>query len=199
MSRDVTKLTTRRRMIRLLLWPLCAVSAFVLMPSAQATLCDEPDLLPVGHVVIARCDTVENANVSGTAAVIPEGVDVCIVRGRDFAWGDDPSYDRSYGWQQLYYIGGSLSFRDAQTEQLVTVENFGQYWWRWADIFSFSCIAENRAGVFFYERISCGVGDSRHYRIYGSLDKQLGVLHYRYETCDKQTELDFISECSVEQ
>jgi hypothetical protein len=165
---------------------------------ARASMCDDPGLLPVNHVEIARCQVVTNGTVSDGALITVEAADICVVRGRDsLESGDGVRYR-----QNTYYIGGRISYRDTYTGQLISVENFGQYWWNWADIiypFSRSCIRENDAGIFFHEAVSCGVLEFQKYRISGQLDKTNKTLRYTFINCDKQTELDFELHCEMSQ
>ena len=176
----------------------CAVVllGIVRISSAGASQCDDPGLLPVNHSEIARCDTVTNPNVSGKALISVEAADICVVRRRDQAAGGDWVRDR----QDIYYIGGRIGYTDTATGQLVFVENFGQFWWNWADIFypfSRSHIRETGAGIWFREAVSCGVLQFKKYRIYGGLNKRTGVFRYTFINCQGEVELDFELGCSA--
>ena len=176
----------------------CAVVllCIVRITSAGASQCDDPGLLPVNHSEIARCDTVTNPNVSGKALISVEAADICVVRGREEGASGDWARDR----QDIYYIGGRIGYTDAATGQLVFVENFGQFWWNWADIFypfSRSHIREIGAGIWFREAVSCGVLQFKKYRIYGGLNKRTGVFRYTFINCQGEVELDFELGCSA--
>jgi hypothetical protein len=163
---------------------------------AGASQCDDPGLLPVNHLEIARCDTVTNPNVSGSALIAVEAADICVVNGRDEAQSGDRMRDR----QDTYYIGGRFGYTDAATGHLVFVENFGQYWRNWADIFypfSHSHIREIGAGIWFREAASCGVLQFKKYRIYGGLDKRARLFRYTFINCQGEVELDFELGCSA--
>jgi hypothetical protein len=165
---------------------------------ASASPCDDPNLLPVNHVEIARCDTMTNSNVSGKAIIEVEAADICVVRGRDQVSSGDRARDR----QDNYYIGGRIGYTDEATGQLVFVENFGQFWRNWADIFypfSRSHIWEIGSGIWFREAASCGVLQFKKYRIYGSLDKTTGNFRYTFINCQGDVELDFELGCSTEE
>jgi hypothetical protein len=165
---------------------------------AGASQCDDPGLLPVNHVEIARCDTMTNSNVSGKAIIAVEAADICVVRGRDQVSSGDRARDR----QDNYYIGGRIGYTDEATGQLVFVENFGQFWRNWADIFypfSRSHIWEIGSGIWFREAASCGVLQFKKYRIYGSLDKTTGNFRYTFINCQGDVELDFELGCSTEE
>jgi hypothetical protein len=176
----------------------CAITlASIAFPCpARSSLCDDPALLPINHQEITRCDTVTNPNVSGKALIAVAAADICVLRGRDGAQSGDRVRDR----QDTYYIGGRIGYTDAETGQLVFVENFGQYWWNWADIFypfSRSHIREIGAGIWFREAASCGVLQFRKYRIYGSLDKRTGNFRYTFINCQGDVELDFELGCGA--
>jgi hypothetical protein len=165
---------------------------------AGASQCDDPGLLPVNHDEIARCDTVTNPNVSGKALIAVEAGDICVIRGSD----QTPSGDCTLDRQDIYYIGGRIGYTDATTGQLVFVENFGQFWWNWADVFypfSRSHIWEIGSGIWFREAASCGVLQFKKYRIYGSLDKSTGNFRYTFINCQGDVELDFELGCSTEE
>ena len=102
--------------------------------------------------------------------------------------------------QDIYYIGGRIGYTDAATGQLVFIENFGQFWWNWADIFypfSRSHIREISAGIWFREAASCGVLQFKKYRIYGGLNKCTRVFRYTFMNCQGEVELDFELGCSA--
>jgi hypothetical protein len=176
----------------------CAVVllGIVRITSAGASQCDDPGLLPANHSEIARCDTVTNPNVSGKALISVEAADICVVRGREEVKGGDWARDR----QDNYYIGGRIGYTDTATGQMIFVENLGQFWRNWADIFypfSRSHIREIGAGIWFREAVSCGVLQFKKYRIYGGLDKRAKLFCYTFINCQGEVELDFELGCSA--
>ena len=176
----------------------CAVVllCIVRITSAGASLCDDPGLLPLNHLEIARCETVTNPNVSGKALVSVEAADICVVRGREEGVSGDWARDR----QDCYYIGGRIGYTDAATGQQVFIENYGQFWWNWADIlypFSRSHIREIGAGIWFREAVSCGVLQFKKYRIYGGLNIRTENIRYTFINCQGEVELDFELSCSA--
>lgn len=174
-----------------------SLSSIALPYPARSSQCDDPNFLPVNHLEIARCETVTNPNVSGKALIAVEAADICVVRGREEAASGNRARDR----QDSYYIGGRIGYTDEAMGQLVFVENFGQFWWNWADIFypfSRSHIREIDAGIWFREAVSCGVLQFKKYRIYGSLDKRTGTFRYSFINCQGNVELDFELGCTVQ-
>jgi hypothetical protein len=162
-------------------------------------MCEDPGLLPAGRTEVARCTQVANPDVSGRSMVPLESADICIVRGREYTYGDDEAYDRSIGAQEVYYIGGRIGYWDPDTGQVVTLENFGQYWWNWFDVCSGVLILEACPGVFFHELVSCGICSPDKYRSWGYLDTKEGTLRYRHITCEGRIEFDFELECGTEE
>jgi hypothetical protein len=66
---------------------LLIIAMVVQAADAPASTCDDPALLPVDHVAVARCTIVKKPNVSGKAELTLESADVCVVRGNDYAYG----------------------------------------------------------------------------------------------------------------
>jgi hypothetical protein len=162
---------------------------------ASASVCDDPQLLPVDHEELARCATMVSANVSGAAAFTPVSADICVVRGREYASGGNGSHDRFFGPRNLYYIGGSIGYEDEQTGDIFTVENFGQYWWTFFEFISWSFVCNGPQRLVFSQRVICGLGSPDHYRTTGWLDRETGRLRYLHKNCSGQLELDFELQC----
>jgi hypothetical protein len=171
------------------------ISMVVWAADAPASMCDDPALLPVDHVAEARCTVVKNPNVSEKAEITLGSADMCVVKGRDYAYGENEAYDRSYGRGTIYYIGGSIGFNDPATGDFITQDNFGQYWSNSFDPSSLSLIYQTFSSLRFFEWVSCGLGRLQRYRTNGWLDKRNQTLRYKHVNCYGKIELDFELQC----
>jgi|GEM_PF-1605539 hypothetical protein len=171
------------------------ISIVVWVADTPASTCDDPALLPVDHVAVARCTVVKNPNLSGKAEISLESADVCVVKGSDYAYGGDEAYDRSSGRGNIYFIGGSIGFPDPATGDLITQENFGQCWSNSFDPSSLSFIYQTFSSLRFCEWVSCGLGRLQRYRTSGWLDKRNRTLRYKHVNCYGKIELDFELQC----
>ena len=171
------------------------ISMVVWVADAPASLCDDPSLLPVDHLAVARCTVVKNPNVSGKAEITLGSADVCVVKGRDYAYGENEAYGSSYGQGSIYYIGGSIGFTDPATGDFITQDNFGQYWSNTFDPSSFSLIYQTFSSLRFFEWVSCGLGRLQRHRTHGWLYTGDKTLRYKHVNCYGRIELDFELQC----
>jgi hypothetical protein len=174
---------------------MLVIAMVVWAADVPASTCDDPALLPVDHVAVARCAVVKNPNVSGKAEITLGSADVCVVKGRDDAYGENEAYDSSYGRGIIYYIGGSIGFTDPATGDFINQENFGQYWSNSFDPSSLSFIYQTFSSLRFFEWVSCGLGRLQRYRTHGWLDKRNQTLRYKHVNCYGKIELDFELQC----
>jgi len=171
------------------------ITAMVWVSNAPASMCDDPALLPVNHTDVARCTVVKRPNVSGKAEITLGSADLCVVKGSDYADGENEAYERTYGRGTIYYIGGSVGFTDPATGDFINQENFGQYWSNSFDPSSLSLIYQTFASLRFCEWVSCGLGRLQRYRTSGWLDTGNKTLRYKHVNCYGRIELDFELQC----